>query len=194
MKLLVLAESSGRENNFNLLRVLAAIAVLFSHCFPLTRGPEAAEPLNALLGHSLGKVAVLIFFVISGFFVSQSFHRCASLSDFIAARVLRIYPGFIVVLVFGVVVIGAMTTAMPVNEYYSDPSTFIYVLNGLTLKWIQVGLPGVFLTNPYPFAVNGSLWTLFYEVLCYAGAVVVALFIKASSRRRFFAFSAFWAS
>jgi peptidoglycan/LPS O-acetylase OafA/YrhL len=34
-------------------------------------------------------------------------------------------------------------------------------------------LPGVFSDNPGGPAVNGSLWTLFYEVLCYSMIVVV---------------------
>lgn len=51
----------GRDNNFNLLRVTAALLVLFSHCFPLTLGTGNTDPLGHLIGRSLGEVAVDIF-------------------------------------------------------------------------------------------------------------------------------------
>jgi len=37
------------------------------------------------------------------------------------------------------------------------------------------GLPGVFADNPLPQQVNGSLWTLFYEVACYAMVAIVGV-------------------
>ncbi len=37
-------------------------------------------------------------------------------------------------------------------------------------------MPGVFESNPLPRAINGSLWTLFYEVVCYGAVVASGLF------------------
>jgi hypothetical protein len=65
----------GRNNNFNLLRMLAAICVLISHSFRISLGAHSREPLEASLGMSLGTLAVVRFFAISGYFISQSFDK-----------------------------------------------------------------------------------------------------------------------
>jgi peptidoglycan/LPS O-acetylase OafA/YrhL len=49
-------------------------------------------------------------------------------------------------------------------------------------------LPGVFSNNPYPAAINGSLWTLFYEVTCYAAVAVVGVLGLMLRRWSFMAF------
>ena len=84
--------AAGRDNNFNLLRMIAASAVLVSHAYPIAIGEGVIEPLSSLLQMSLGTLAVLTFFAISGFFISQSFDRRHGLIDFWVARILRIYP------------------------------------------------------------------------------------------------------
>ena len=66
---------NGRDNNFNLIRMVAASAVLVSHTFPITLGSGAPEPFEALLDRSLGSLAVMIFFAISGFLIARSFDR-----------------------------------------------------------------------------------------------------------------------
>lgn len=177
------AADRGRKNNFNLLRVVAAVAVLVSHCYPIAYGAGTAEPLSDSLGMTLGHLAVLIFFVISGFFISQSFTRSAGWVDFVAARILRIYPALIVVSLFTIAVVGPLMTRLPVANYFTDSSTFSFFARSLSLKWLQEGLPGVFTDNPFPIAVNGSLWTLFYEVVCYFGAAMVAGYVRNSKRR-----------
>ena len=62
--------SQDRNNNLNLIRFLAAVLVLFSHCYPLSgTSPEILSVyLKGLTG---GHVAVDVFFVISGFCVVQ---------------------------------------------------------------------------------------------------------------------------
>ena len=53
----------GRDNNFNLIRVIAARAVLVSHSFPLA---GATEPFGQIVGMGMGGIAVDIFFITSG--------------------------------------------------------------------------------------------------------------------------------
>lgn len=183
----------GRDNNFNLLRVIAAAAVLVSHAYPISLGPGAVEPLSACLSMTLGGLGVISFFVISGFFISQSFEN-NSVLRFCMARLLRIYPGLLVVLLFTVLVIGPLFTRLSIRDYLTDANTISYVPHNLSLKWLQYDLPGVFATNPYPAAINGSLWSLFYEVACYG--IVVAVGALGISRRRwwFCAFLSIYAS
>ena len=189
----LVSKIGGRDNNFNLLRVTAAGEVLISHAFPISLGPGAAEPLSTSLSMTLGGLGVISFFVISGFFISQSFEN-NSLLRFCVARLLRIYPGLLVVLLFTVVVIGPLFTRLSIRDYLTDASTISYLPHNLSLKWLQYELPGVFATSPYPAAINGSLWSLFYEVACYG--IVVAIGALGISRRRwwFCAFLSIYAS
>jgi peptidoglycan/LPS O-acetylase OafA/YrhL len=177
-----------RNNNFNLLRMIAAVAVLISHAFPISLGMQATEPLVSTLRFSLGTLAVLTFFAISGFFISQSFDHRRSLIDFAAARILRVYPGLLVTLLISALIIGPMLTTMPLGSYFSDHDTALYLVRNLTLKWLQYDLPGVLRDNPYAAVINGSLWSLFYEVSCYALVVAIGISGVTGRHRRFAAF------
>lgn len=179
--------TGSRENNFNLLRMIAASAVLVSHAYPLSLGVGAAEPLSASLSMSLGTLSVISFFVISGFFISQSFDNSSSLLAFAVARTLRIYPALIAVLLITALVIGPLFTRLGPWQYFFNSETLSYVPRNLSLKWLRYGLPGVFDDNPYPTAINGSLWTLFYEVSCYALVALLGVF-GAARRNWIFAF------
>jgi peptidoglycan/LPS O-acetylase OafA/YrhL len=166
-------KAGKRDNNFNLIRMIAASAVLVSHAYPISLGMGAAEPLSTTLSMSLGWLAVASFFAISGFFISQSFEDRSSFLEFCLARIFRIYPGLLVVLLLTALVIGPAFTELPVRAFFSHADTISYLPRNLSLKWLQYELPGVFTKNPYPMAINGSLWTLFYEVVCYGMVVVV---------------------
>src|SRR5439155_9815643 len=180
--------STARNNNFNLLRMIAATAVLVSHAFPLALGSGAVEPLQQLLGISLGTLAVCSFFVISGYFISQSFHRTHDILEFSAARILRIYPGLLVALILTAFIVGPIFTNSSLGAYFARPETFLYIPRNLSLARLQDELPAVFNENPYPGAINGSLWTLVYEVGCYAMVAGVGLFGLAANGRRFAGF------
>jgi peptidoglycan/LPS O-acetylase OafA/YrhL len=162
-----------RANNFTLLRLLAALGVLYGHSYVLSLGVKGGEdPISNFLisfwGESLGAVAVDLFFVTSGFLVTASYIQRQSLIAFIEARVLRIYPGLIVAVLFCVFVVGAVATNESLINYLSSPSVWSYLKHNITLvNGIQFDLPSVFVSNPYPVSVNGSLWTLPVEVWMY---------------------------
>lgn len=50
------------------------------------------------------------------------------------------------------------------------------MLRGVSLVSLEHSLPGAYAQNPYSGAVNGPLWTLFYEVACYALVAAVIWF------------------
>ena len=174
----------GRDNNYALIRFLAAFCVLVSHAYPVTRGPGALDPLEAATGLSLGTAAVYVFFGISGFLVAQSYARAASFGDWTLARGLRVFPALAVVLTLTVLVIGPAVTALPHWSYATEPGSWSYVPRNLSLVHLQYDLPGVFRSNPYGPAINGSLWTLFHEVACYAALLVAGLLGALRHRHR----------
>lgn len=166
----------GRNNNFNLLRFLAAGIVILSHAYPLSRGEGTPDPLERAIGQTFGYLAVNVFFVTSGFLVTKSLVE-RSLVSFIQARLLRIYPGLLVAVAFCAMVLGPLFTKLPRLEYLTDPGTYAFLLrNGLCIGRLQYDLPGVFTANPYPAAINGSLWTLPWELRMYASLVVIGAF------------------
>lgn len=160
------AASPHQGNNFDAIRITAALAVLVSHHFALT---AQAEP--SFLGlHSWGGVAVIVFFVISGYLVTSSWYNDPSFLRFSQRRILRIWPALTVVVVLTAYGLGAWLTNLPLMEYWTHRATLDYLL---TLKMnVHFVLPGVFENNPYARGVNGSLWTIPLEVRCY---VVMAL-------------------
>lgn len=164
---------AGRDNNLNAIRMIAASMVLVSHAFPIALGPDTLQPLQ-WTGGTLGHYSVAVFFGISGLLIARSFDRRRSMPHFLTARVLRLFPALLVVLAVTVIA-GAVFTRLPLGEYLAQPHTWSYVPANLSLAFLQYPLPGVFETNPYGPPINGSLWTLFYEVACYAGVVMLGL-------------------
>lgn len=155
------AQATHPGNNFDAIRIVAATMVLVSHHFALT---GQIEP--SFFGvHSVGGLAVAIFFVISGYLVTVSWWRDPNAWRFTLRRFLRIWPALTAVVVFTAYGLGAWVTQLPTGEYLLHPATADY----LQTLWMRIHfvLPGVFENNPYPRGVNGSLWTIPYEVRCY---------------------------
>ena len=165
------------DNAFDFLRFVAAFAVLFSHSFALL---GLWEPF-LIFGFPAANIGVYVFFVISGFLVCESWDRDPSLARFAARRGLRLLPGLFVAVCFTVFIIGPLMTTLTVMQYFGAAGTWAYLLSNASLSVGQYALPGVFETNPYPAAVNGSLWTLRYEALLY---IMLAVF-GATTRRRY---------
>lgn len=164
--------ADGRDNHFNLIRMVAALAVLVSHAWPVTLGKGTPEPWQAATGHSLGTWAVFVFFALSGFLVAGSLARTEGLADFLRARLLRIVPALAVSSWLVALGLGPLVTTLPLGEYLTQPRLWAFVARNSVPVSHLFDLPGVFTTNPYPHPV-GSIWTLPYEVACYALLVVL---------------------
>lgn len=145
-----------KDNNFDFLRFLAALVVVTSHSFWLHGGPY---PPLALFGDTaIGSLAVYTFFIISGYLISASWLHSRSALNFLAKRLIRVFPPLCVATLLTVLVVGPLATELPLGEYFATTRTWQYLSN--LLLWIQFDLPGVFTANPFPNTVNGSIWTL----------------------------------
>jgi peptidoglycan/LPS O-acetylase OafA/YrhL len=170
-----------RDNNFDALRLVAATLVILSHSWALTG--SVVDPVVALTGGRLyaGEIGVWVFFAMSGYLVTDSFRKRGALFAFLEARALRIYPAFFAALAFGVVV-GAIVTTRPLHAYLADADTWRYLYRNLLFD-LRYELPGVFADNPYPRAVNGSIWTLPGEATMYLFVAVLGVTTLISHRR-----------
>ena len=150
--------ASGKDNNFNLLRMIAAYAVLVTHSFVLVTGSQDSEPLNRTLGMSIGAMAVDLFFATSGFLVTASLFARASALEFIRARALRILPALFVALVASILVLGVFFSTLSVPAFFADPRTYAYFLKCITLvTGVAYDLPGSSSARSTSFAVFGRL-------------------------------------
>jgi peptidoglycan/LPS O-acetylase OafA/YrhL len=160
-----LQHSPQHNNNFDFLRFLFASFVIFTHSYALL-GDIKADPLYNLSGRVFSEIGVCGFFVISGYLIHQSQERSSSVFSFARKRIVRIFPGLTAAVLVTALVIGAFVTTLPLKDYFATGTTWRYILDNVFLIPRQQMLPGVFAHN-VETAVNGSLWTLRYELLFY---------------------------
>ena len=161
------------HNNFGVLRLALALAVVFSHAFSVATGSIAAAPLARSTGFTLGEHAVNAFFAISGFLVMMSYER-RGWRDYSMARLLRIAPGLVAATLVVALLIGGGMTRLDLSAYLVDPQLWRFIQGTLTTFKSAAALPGVFENNPLTFPM-GTVWTLKYETMCYLGVLVAGL-------------------
>jgi peptidoglycan/LPS O-acetylase OafA/YrhL len=166
-----LALSRNRPAGFDYMRIALAAAVICLHSANVTLGLGRAMEI---VGHfrTVNAMILALFFTLSGFLVTASLLRCKSLLSFIGLRVLRIAPALVVETTLSAVIIGPIFTAIPLAQYFADSRFHVYFLN--VVGDMHFELPGVFLHNPAPDLVNAQLWTVPYELWCYAMLALLA--------------------
>jgi len=175
----------GRHNALGLIRVILAGSVIVSHAFPLSGRGEDPMQAWSLNQQNIGGFAVIGFFAISGYLITKSGTR-NDILQYAWARVLRIFPAFLAVLVVSAFVIGPLfwlAEGKPLGSYFTTGvgGPFHYLLGNWQLTIHQWGINDIFSHTPYGEVVgggsvfNGSLWTLTYEWTCYVliGALVL---------------------
>lgn len=157
-----------RNNNFNILRFVAAIFVIMGHMYHLTGSMSFI-----VYGQAVSTIGVKILFLLSGYFITLSYLSDTSkyhVIKYFIKKVFRIFPALIFVVVASML-IGACVTSLPLKDYFGSALFWEYLDN--LRMYPRYVLPGVFTDNPYPSAVNGSLWTMPVELFMY---VCVPLF------------------
>ncbi|WP_219210854.1 acyltransferase family protein [Variovorax boronicumulans] len=173
---------ANRSNNFNLIRLFAALSVIYGHAGVVTGGGEP-DILLRLMGYKfIGGVAVDVFFVLSGFLISASAQSGQGAIYYIASRVLRIYPALIVCVCLSILVLGV---------FYSGDSFDFFSVSTWRYLWVNSSalnteyfLPGVFDGRPDK-AINGSLWSIPVELRMYF-VVLLLHFVGCLERKSIF--------
>lgn len=163
-------------NCFTALRLGFALLVVAGHAWEL--GGHGPDPAQRTLGVTLGEIGVNSFFALSGVLVTQSWLRSRSAASYFLKRASRILPGFWVCLLLTSLVamplLAAHLNGGTWAEQLSKGNYFGYLLRNFLLRVRQPGMAGLFSDNPAVGAVNGSLWSLFPEALCYVGVALTA--------------------
>ncbi len=120
---------------------------------------------------TFGDLAVDFFFVLSGYLVAQSFLRSTSVWQYVRKRALRIYPGFVVAVLVGTFGLG-YEFAVSRSTYFHDLGWKEFFRYTATL--ISPPVPPTLAACPRPL-VNGSLWTIHFEALCYLLVLVLGV-------------------
>lgn len=158
---------STRSNNLNLVKFIAALFVIISHAYPLCKGAEYNDILSDLSRNSIafGSLAVAIFFMSSGFFVTKSLLKSKDSKKYLHNRFIRIFPPLWFTLIVCILVCGLFFSTYNLGKYFLSIDFLKYCLNFILIPIHN--LPGVFMNNIYPGVVNGPLWTLPIEFVCY---------------------------
>ena len=141
--------------------------VIFGHAYAIVGDTGQRELIHEVMHIDYcGSLAVKIFFFLSGLFVTNSLINNGSVISFAIKRILRIYPGLIACVLLTAVIISPVITTLPIEDYLSSPLTLKYIVGTGSLTDIQWRLPGVIENHKY--GINGSIWTLPFEMLCYS--------------------------
>lgn len=162
------------NNSFNLVRLVAALAVLYSHSFLIPLGPEALEPLAKLTPFNLSQHAVNAFFVLSGLTLAKSIVTKPDIAAFLWARAVRILPALVAYGAIFAFVVGPFITKMNPTDYWSDIHTWLYPL-AVPMFFQHATAPHeIFTDAPLAGAVNNPLWTIKYELAAYGALALCA--------------------
>lgn len=166
------------------LHFIAALFVIYGHQHALL-----GLPIPILLGSGIQTIGVKIIFIISGYLITQSLRnikgsRLNIARTYLVKRLSRIYPELIGCLVVSSFIVGPLFTNLAQAEYWSNIRYYHYITANLSM-YPTYGLPGVFTENPYPNAVNGSLWTLPIELFLYVLILIIFLISNRLDAKRY---------
>jgi peptidoglycan/LPS O-acetylase OafA/YrhL len=156
-----------KHNNLDLLRLIFALQVSFSHAIAHFGGS-----VPRVLDHFPGVPA---FFFVSGFLIYASYQSTTP-TEYFRNRFLRLFPGLLIVCLAGVLLV--LFTHGP--ERFQREGMVV-----VTWFLAQISLGQAF--NPSSFrdigvgVINGSLWTLTTEILFYFS---IPLIVRLESRFR----------
>lgn len=163
----LLSRFNPRRNNFDPMRLTLALLVVIDHAIVMRTGDHHTWGRSAL-----GDFAVDGFFILSGLLITRSYLSLKSFPRFTWHRVLRIMPGFLVCLIVTAAVIAPLAALLtgrsPWSVFTESPTALRYVWGNAGLLITQFDIAGLLPNNPTPFIINGALWTLSLEALCYA--------------------------
>lgn len=160
-----------QKNAFNFIRIICCLIVIYEHAVVLS------DSSYVCLG--LRSIAVNVFFILSGFWVTQSYFRSSSLKDFWLKRCKKIFPQYFLLIMTSIFFLSFFSSLSFRNYFFNKDIFKYFIANVITLNFIHPTLPGVF-NGINDSAVNGSLWTIKIEIGFY---IILPLIILLSKKK-----------
>jgi peptidoglycan/LPS O-acetylase OafA/YrhL len=191
---------SGRDNGIGFIRLMLAVCVVLSHSKPLGFGAQDLGYYVFNRQTNVGTLAVYGFFVLSGLLITRSARR-TSISRYAWHRALRILPGLWVCLLVTALVLAPLVALREhgnLNGFWHGPGgPFDYIWANMWTGLRQFGIHDLF-ANTTPWGrhtggvsvFDGALWSLAYEMLCYAVVGILAVSYVLQRARGFVLFLA----
>jgi peptidoglycan/LPS O-acetylase OafA/YrhL len=172
--------SNDRQNNFGVLRLLFANLVIYYHSYFLIDGDAHRDIFHkAFASMPLGTLAVAGFFLISGYLIVKSYSNSKSVKDYFVKRLLRIWPGFAVAFLISLFVVAPLGGAKLADANVLRNVIFFLTFQGPYVDGAFHGLPQE--------KINGSMWTISYEMRCYMLVILLGACGFLRDRRKFLA-------
>ncbi|MEP1933426.1 MAG: acyltransferase [Paracoccaceae bacterium] len=170
------SDTSGRNNNLSLVRLVAALAVIWGHSYALVQTTER-DPLAVLMnGHTYsGTIAVSAFFALSGFLVTRSYWFKPNIADWVKQRIARIYPGVFVCLIVMLVYVFVVYRREDGLSFFNSEEVWEFMRYNMILDNVRFKITGAFPDNRITETLNGSWWTLPGEIRVYLLFAILAL-------------------
>jgi peptidoglycan/LPS O-acetylase OafA/YrhL len=163
----------SRDNNFDLLRIIAAIQIAVYHCYEHLH--FSSPVLNNVLYATRFVIGIPVLFTISGFLIFFSYERAPNLKTYFKNRFLRIYPGLWACLLFTIfllIVFGYLNWSaagtLPFWSWLITQLTFLQFYTPELFRHFGTGTP------------NGSLWTIPVEIGFY---IFIPLMLRISGKK-----------
>ena len=160
-----------QPNALNFIRLCLALEVLVWHSYSL----RGSAWLSVRAESFLADIAVDSFFAISGFLIVRAWHRRPDATQFLLARGKRILPGLWACLAVTAFVIAPLTAHVTGVRAPAWDGRWHYVVANAFVRvgeWGVEGSPG---GVAYHGVWNGSLWSLWFEAICYAAVLLAGV-------------------
>jgi peptidoglycan/LPS O-acetylase OafA/YrhL len=169
----------SHDNGFNLVRLVCALLVVVFHGYQLNTLRAATDPATSWLmpNTDLGGLAVGVFFLVSGIFITQSWMRDPHAGRYALRRVARIVPGLFACL---------LVTTVAAYAFFSErglagllgAAPWRFIFGNTALHWLHYNIPPEELRIAGVLGgqdLNGPLWTLYWEGRMYVMVALVGL-------------------
>ena len=164
-----------KNNAFNFIRLICALIVIYEHSVILTE-------VKVLPCLNLRSVAVNVFFILSGFWVTLSYLRSSSVKEYAKKRCNKIFPLYFTVVILSAILLVFFSN-LSAKDYFTDSEFKKYLIANLTtLNFIHPTLPGVFEGLALGGSVIGSLWTIKIELGFYIILPLIVYLINKMSK------------
>ncbi len=181
---------NSKNNSFGLLSMIMSILIIYFHCYFLFYGPSPIKMdafSKILISEDTGSIVVAMFFIISGFMISTSIKNSKNIKSFLLKRVKRIFPPLILVITICTFIVAPVLSTIAKEKFILQPNLYInYFLDNIFIfRNTNYGIPTVLLDNPYPYTINGSIWTIKHQFFMYLYIIPLFLvFFKNENKNR----------